>query len=185
MPLPLAPDVIVAQPTLLAAVQAHPLGAVTATVQKSDGTTASVTVSNPTWKEATAGAFSVQGAYMLQLPAAVLNLTGALTYAVQVAGARTFVGTAKVVAKEEADTFASVAGVAVQMARALGLMHENSVLDNTTFNADNNLTAGRFRTYDTKAHALAAGVLGLVATYTIAATYTGKLLTTYSVVIEP
>lgn len=160
-------------------------GAVTATVQKSDGTTAAVVVTNPTWKEATAGAFATQGAYMLQLPAAALNLTGALTYAVAVAGARTFVGTAKVVANEEADTFASVAGVAAQMTKALGLMHENSVLDTTTFNGDNNLTSGRYRTYDTKAHALAAGVLGLIATYTITATYTGKLLTSYSVVIEP
>lgn len=75
--------------------------------------------------------------------------------------------------------------MATQLTRALGLMHENSVIDQTVFDGSNNLTAARMRTYDSKAHAQAAGATGLVATYTITATYTGSNVSTYNVVLEP
>lgn len=84
-----------------------------------------------------------------------------------------------------ANTATVLTNLGTQLTRALGMMHENSVLDQTVFDGDNNLTAGRFRTYDSKANAIAAGLTGLVATYTITATYTGGNLTTYSVVQEP
>lgn len=79
----------------------------------------------------------------------------------------------------------SLPGMATQLTRALGLMHENSVIDQTVFDGSNNLTAARMRTYDSKAHAIVAGLTGLVATYTITATYVGSNVSTYNVVIEP
>lgn len=74
--------------------------------------------------------------------------------------------------------------------RMAGLMHENSVLDNTQHDGSNNLTSGRMRIYDSKANADAAmmggsGTNGLVATYSISATYTGGNLATYKVTKDP
>jgi hypothetical protein len=88
------------------------------------------------------------------------------------------------VAAVKADT-APIAGMATQLTRALGLMHENSVVDNTVFDGSNNLTAARMRIYNSKANAEAAGGAGLVATYTITATYIGSNIETYTVVLEP
>jgi hypothetical protein len=72
--------------------------------------------------------------------------------------------------------------------RALGMLHENSVLDQTTFTVDNNLLTGRMRIYDSKANADAAwaaspGIYdtGKVAEYAVLATYTGTNLKTYKV----
>lgn len=79
----------------------------------------------------------------------------------------------------------STSGLGTQLTRALGLMHENAVIDQTVFDGSNNLTGARFRIYDSKTDALAAGGTGLVATYTIAATYTGTNIVTYTVVLEP
>ncbi len=84
-----------------------------------------------------------------------------------------------------ASTAAILAAINPKLDRALGLMHENSYLDQTIFDGSNNMTSGRFRIYDSKANALAAGVTGLVATYTITASYVGENVQTYSVVIEP
>lgn len=72
-----------------------------------------------------------------------------------------------------------------QLTRALGLMHENSVMDQTTFDGSNNLTSGRLRIYNSKANALAAGLTGLLNTYTITASYIGENVQTYTVVLEP
>lgn len=88
------------------------------------------------------------------------------------------------VAAVKGDT-SSIPAMAVQLTRALGLMHENAVIDNTVFDGSNNLTAARMRLYNSKANALLAGGGGLVATYTITATYTGSNIQTYTVVIEP
>lgn len=75
--------------------------------------------------------------------------------------------------------------VAAQMIRAMGLLHENSVMDQTLYNGGNNLTSARLRIYNSKANANAATGTGLLATYTVAATYTGDNLLTYTVVLEP
>lgn len=80
---------------------------------------------------------------------------------------------------------ATLNAVSTMLTRALGMMHENSVLDQTVFDGDNNLTAARFRIYSSKANAEAAGLTGLIATYTITASYTGGNLTNYTVVKEP
>lgn len=74
--------------------------------------------------------------------------------------------------------------------RIVGLMHENSVLDQTTHDSSNNLTAGRLRLYNSKANADAAalggsGTSGLVASYAISATYVGGNLSTYKVTKDP
>lgn len=67
------------------------------------------------------------------------------------------------------------------IARLLGLSQSNTVIDNQSYSGVN-LIAARIRTYDTKAHALAAGLTGLVGSYTMAAGYSGTQLTSYSVV---
>lgn len=82
--------------------------------------------------------------------------------------------------------------------RSLGMLHENSVLDNTTFTVDNNLLTGRMRIYNSKANADAAEALsislfpasstyntGKIAEYAVVATYTGTNLKTYKVSLEP
>ena len=87
------------------------------------------------------------------------------------------------------NTSATLQGMVDQLTRTLGLLHENSVLDSTVFDGDNNLLAGRLRIYDTKANAESAastspagGTTGLLATYNINADYTGGNLVKYTVV---
>jgi hypothetical protein len=66
--------------------------------------------------------------------------------------------------------------------RILGLMHENSVLDQTVYDNHGNLLSGRIRAYDTKANAQAAGLTGLRFTWAVTATYTGPgMLTRYGI----
>jgi hypothetical protein len=71
------------------------------------------------------------------------------------------------------------------VARLLGLSQEFVVIDSQTYDGLQNLTSARIRIYDSKAHALAAGMTGLIATYTQTATYSGILLQGYTVVKEP
>lgn len=78
----------------------------------------------------------------------------------------------------------NTANLGTLLTRALGLMHENSVMDQTTFDPSNNLTSARLRLYNTKANAVAAGATGLLYTYTITASYTGENVQTYTVVRE-
>lgn len=68
--------------------------------------------------------------------------------------------------------------------RILGLVHQNAVLDNQTYNAEGNLVSARLRIYDTKANAQAAGTTGLLFQYTINAVYVAGELTSYTVVKE-
>jgi len=68
------------------------------------------------------------------------------------------------------------------LARLLGLVQENTVIDAQAYDVQGNLTSARIRTYDSKANALAAGAAGLVASYTMTATYTANQLTDYKVV---
>lgn len=85
-----------------------PFGSVQAAVQKSDGSTAVITVAIADWSEITTGAFNGAGVYALKLPASALNLTGYLTYSVATAGNKTYVGAVKVVANEEVDTYSRI-----------------------------------------------------------------------------
>ncbi len=162
-------------------------GSVTCAVMKADGTESAVTVTNSDWDEATTGALSGSGTYRIRLDSSHLNVLGFLTYAVSVPSpAVTFVGSVSVVENIESDVVTLLENdVITMLTRALGLMHENSVLDNTTYDGQSNLSGGRLRIYDSKANATAAGATGLVSTYTITATHAGKLLQTYRVVLEP
>ncbi len=152
-------------------------------VLKADGTEASVTVNAMSWFEATTGALAGVGVYRIRLSAAAVSVAGFLTYAVQddAVPPNIFVGVADVVAYLESDTVSAVT-------RALGLLHENSVLDLTTFTGDDNLLSGRLRTYDSKANAEAASAAspttydtGKTAEYSITASYSGTALLKYKV----
>jgi hypothetical protein len=66
--------------------------------------------------------------------------------------------------------------LAAKLARVLGLTHENAFIDNTAFDINGQMTAGRIRIFDSRANAQAATdggseTAGLIATYTIEATY--------------
>lgn len=86
----------------------------------------------------------------------------------------------------QAATLASHSGL---LARILGMLHENSVLDQTIYDSENNLTAGRLRIYDsaenaTAAHAAGEGddaTPGKIAEYAISGAYIGGLLESYAV----
>lgn len=286
-------------------------GSVTASVLKADGTTASVTVTGGNWTEITAGPFAGLGLYTLLVPSGTINVLGVFVVVVVVSGSNPYKDKSKIVANEEADTFArlgapagasvsadiasvaslestissnvtavkaktdnlpaspasttdvnavkvktdnlpaspasttdvtsavsgststitgaittststvtgavtaavtsikgsdgvsntqlagsgfdtaqhSLAVVAGQvLPRVLGMLHENSVLDQTTFDVNNNLTAGRLRLYNSKTNADAAEAAspgtydtGKIAQYSISATYTGTNLQTYEV----
>jgi hypothetical protein len=85
------------------------VGAISVTVVKSDGTVQNVTPAGGDWTEITTGAFNGTGMYELQLSgSSFLNITGAFTYAVANASAKTYLGTVKIVAYEEVDTKAVV-----------------------------------------------------------------------------
>ena len=78
--------------------------------------------------------------------------------------------------------------------RAFGMLHENSVLDTTTY-IGTNLASARLRLYDTAAHASAARAAsqqvppqeydtGCIAKYAVNAAYTGANLKDYVVTLE-
>jgi YD repeat-containing protein len=65
--------------------------------------------------------------------------------------------------------------------RILGLLHENAHIYNQTYDGDDNLTGANIRVYDSKANAILAGMGGLRYEYTIQASYTAGLLTSYKI----
>lgn len=68
--------------------------------------------------------------------------------------------------------------VGTNVSRILAVSGDNQVLDDTTYDVDNNLTAGTVYCYDTKAHATAHDkTTGLIAKYTIANTISSKNVT--------
>lgn len=70
--------------------------------------------------------------------------------------------------------------VATFVTRVLGLVQENFAIDNTTYDANNNLTTGRIRIYSNAA-SVGTGS-NIIATYNITATYSGLKMTSYKVV---
>src|SRR5882672_10891648 len=83
-------------------------GAVTVTVVKADNITASYTPVTGDWAEITTGAAANQGLYQLQFKTTDTSVTGPLIYCVNTATSKTFVGSIKVVANEEVDTFSRI-----------------------------------------------------------------------------
>lgn len=74
--------------------------------------------------------------------------------------------------------------------KLMGLVHQNSFLDNTEHDANNQLTSARLRCFDTKANADAATdggseTTGLLNTYTISAEYDGETLKSYRMTLNP
>lgn len=69
--------------------------------------------------------------------------------------------------------------------RILGLLHENTVVDQQVYDGNGYLISSRIRAYDTKTNADAAGSFGLMYTWTMTASYTGANLTNFKIVREP
>jgi hypothetical protein len=78
------------------------------------------------------------------------------------------------------------------MQRVLGMLHQNSVVDDTIYDANNNLLQARMRLYNNKTNADAASAAsqqdppaeydtGKVGTYSISCSYIGTNLATYEV----
>lgn len=88
-------------------------GTISATIEKSDGTTVNMTMSALNWIEVTSGAFNGLGKYDLVIPASMVNTTGILVFAVTGPSSSKFIGVCKIVANEEADTYAKVARIQV------------------------------------------------------------------------
>lgn len=83
-------------------------GDLTITVWKSDNTQSAVSITGSDWTELTTGAFAGTGTYALRLPASTTTITGGLVYAVSTITSEPYLGTVKIVANEEVDTFAIV-----------------------------------------------------------------------------
>lgn len=80
---------------------------------------------------------------------------------------------------------AKIDALAAQMLRSLGLMFENHVMDDYSYTGTL-MNSAIMYLYDTKAHAQTHDkVTGLIAKYTVTATYTGDKVTLFKVVLEP
>jgi hypothetical protein len=91
------------------------------------------------------------------------------------------------------NTSTTLAEMSTLIMRALGMLHENSVLDLCSYDPlTNNLLAARLRTYSTKADSIAAKALGdgttydtnKIGQYSIVAEYNGDNMTNYMIVRE-
>lgn len=114
--------------------------AVSAAVLKSNGTVQTLTVTNSDWSEVTTGAFSGQGVYWLLIPASALDTTGFLSYAVTPTSGsyKSFIGTGKVVANEEVDTYTRVGAPAfTTIAGDIANVTTNLATTNSTVNTIN------------------------------------------------
>ena len=79
-----------------------------------------------------------------------------------------------------------VSSIRTNVLRLLGLVHENAVVDQQTYDSEQNLTSARIRVYDTAANANAAAAIsptpyltGLKFIYEVHAEYSGGLLSKY------
>lgn len=147
---------------------------------KNDGSEVSVTPTS--WTEV--DSVNAPGVYFAVIPASVMSEIGALVFS--------FTSTTSPATDFTIMRFQVVGYLnddfAVLLFRSLGLLHENSVLDLTTFDGNNNLTAGRLRIYSTASDAAAAQAASpgtydtnKIGQYSITATYVGVNLSTYLV----
>lgn len=81
-----------------------------------------------------------------------------------------------------------VTGIKENVLRVMGLLHENSVVDQQLYDGDQNLTSARIRCYDNAVNASAASAVspapyltGLQFQYQVSASYAGGLLTKYNI----
>lgn len=65
--------------------------------------------------------------------------------------------------------------------RLLGLLHHKAVLDQQTYDNAGNLTSARLRAYDTQSNADSAGLIGLLFTWQVVASYTSGVLSDFRI----
>jgi len=82
-----------------------------------------------------------------------------------------------------------VNSIKTNILRILGLLHQNAVVDNTTYDVDGNMLSGRVRCYDTKVNAQAAEAVspaayntGKTFEYQVTAEYNSSKMTKYTMV---
>lgn len=150
-------------------------GGLTVKAIKNDATEASVTVSSWTEVDST----NIPGVYIATIPAGVLDQLGTFVLSFKTSSSDFTIMKFEITGYLNDD-------LSVLLLRALGMLHENSVLDVTSFDSNNNLTAGRLRIYNSKANADAAMAAspgtydtGKIGHYSITATYVGVNLATY------
>lgn len=87
----------------------------------------------------------------------------------------------------EAETI-DVTALKTNVLRLLGLVHENSVIDQHTYDSSQNLTSARIRCFDSSANAAGAAAIspssystGLLFSYSVSASFSGTTLTKYSI----
>jgi hypothetical protein len=73
----------------------------------------------------------------------------------------------------------------INIVKLLGLVHENTVFDQQTYNGNGQLLTGRIRSYDTKTNADLASGSGLLFTWHISAAYSGTNLIDYKLTRDP
>jgi hypothetical protein len=69
--------------------------------------------------------------------------------------------------------------------RIMGLLHHNAILDQQVYNAENHLTSARLRAYDSREHADAGGLTGLLFTWLVSAVYTAGRVTDFRIKEQP
>ncbi len=162
-------------------------GSVVVTLLKPDGIQPSgnITIDNVTnfWLEYTFGSFSSAGVYGLTLASANINQVGQYIIAIS-GGGGTAMADITVVANVAADVMtrlgtpagasvsADIATAQNSLQRALGLLYNNSVLDQIVLNSlETNIQTARLRCYDTSVNAAAAGATGLLFTFAVTASF--------------
>ena len=85
---------------------------------------------------------------------------------------------------KEADQI-DVSSFKTNILKILGLLHHNTIIDHQVYNGTRQLLSGRVRAYDSKVNADAAGLTGLLFTWTVTATYTDSNLSFFKITLNP
>lgn len=156
-------------------VTAVAFGSVTCYLTKNGGTPAAKTITALNWTQL--DATNMPGWYAIGLSTTDTNTVGFLGFCVRVSGAKNVDDIAEISAFTTDD-------LASTLARSIGMLHENSYMDNIVTDSSNNLIAYRLRLYDSKANSITHTSTGLVASYAMTATFIGTNLKTYLVTRE-
>lgn len=78
-----------------------------------------------------------------------------------------------------------VSSFKANITRVLGLLHENTVIDQYIYNGSGQATSMRVRAYNSKTNADLAGATGLLYTWTVSATYSVGVLATFKITLNP
>jgi hypothetical protein len=80
---------------------------------------------------------------------------------------------------ERAGEVLEVSDLKTNILRLLGISRENTYIDQTTYDSNNNLTSARVRSYDTAANAHTHGATGLLFQWTVVSVFDGETMSTY------